>query len=113
MTTKPYIAGAAYVDKMSDYCRGCAFSPKKPVAEGGCPLTSLYWAYLQRHEPILRNNERLKLPLASMRKRSELDHDRVERVYQITRRALGRGEPLTPASYAAIALAEVPGRRAR
>jgi deoxyribodipyrimidine photolyase-related protein len=104
MTTKPYIAGAAYVDKMSDYCRGCAFSPKKPVAEGGCPLTSLYWAYLQRHEAILRNNERLKLPLASMRKRSAADHDRAASVYTITTRALGRGEPVTPASYASSSL---------
>ena len=104
MTTKPYIAGAAYVDKMSDYCRDCAFSPKKPVAEGGCPLTSLYWAYLQRHEAILRNNERLKLPLASMRKRSAADHDRAASVYTITTRALGRGEPVTPASYASSSL---------
>ncbi|MGY2251305.1 cryptochrome/photolyase family protein, partial [Pseudomonas gingeri] len=41
MTTKPYVAGAAYVHRMSDYCRGCRFDPKST-----CPLTPLYWAFL-------------------------------------------------------------------
>ncbi len=98
MTTKPYVAGSAYVDKMSDYCRGCAFSPKKPAAEGGCPLTALYWDFLRRHEPRLKDIERLKLPLASMRKRSAEQHTADERVYQITRRTLQVGTRLTPAS---------------
>lgn len=100
MTTKPYIAGAAYIDRMSDFCGPCAFSPKKPVSTGGCPLTPLYWAYLQRHEPALKGNERLKLPLASSRKRSDVDRAASERVYQITRRALRGGERLQPASFA-------------
>jgi deoxyribodipyrimidine photolyase-related protein len=100
MTTKPYIAGAAYIDRMSDFCGPCAFSPKKPASDGGCPLTPMYWAYLQRHEPALKGNERLKLPLASSRKRSDVDRASSERVYQITRRALQGGERLQPASFA-------------
>jgi len=35
-TTKPYVSGAAYINKMSDYCSDCAFSPKRD-----CPITSL------------------------------------------------------------------------
>jgi deoxyribodipyrimidine photolyase-related protein len=31
MTTKPYVAGAAYIDKMSDYCRGCASIRRRPA----------------------------------------------------------------------------------
>lgn len=99
MTTKPYIAGSAYIDKMSDFCRGCAFSPKKAPTDGGCPLTALYWDYLRRHEPTLRDVERLKLPLASMRKRSAVQHTADERVYGITRRTLQAGERLKPASF--------------
>ena len=34
MTTKPYVSGAAYIDRMSDYCKACAFDPQKD-----CPIT--------------------------------------------------------------------------
>jgi deoxyribodipyrimidine photolyase-related protein len=46
MTTKPYVSGAAYINRMSDYCSLCSFNPKTD-----CPFTSLYWAFLARHEP--------------------------------------------------------------
>jgi deoxyribodipyrimidine photolyase-related protein len=99
MTTKPYVAGSAYIDKMSDYCRTCAFKPKKPVGDGGCPLTSLYWAFLQRHTAALAGVERMKLPLASARKRTEAQTLDDGRVYAITRRTLAAGERLSPAHY--------------
>ncbi len=65
MTTKPYVAGSAYIDRMSDYCKGCQFAAKTT-----CPLTSLYWAYLDRHLPQLADNPRMFLPLAALRKRT-------------------------------------------
>lgn len=66
MTTKPYVCGGAYIDRMSDYCRGCAFDPASD-----CPVTSLYWAYLERHESHLDSNPRMWVVLKSMRKRTE------------------------------------------
>jgi deoxyribodipyrimidine photolyase-related protein len=65
MTTKPYIAGAAYLERMSDYCKGCRFHPKKT-----CPITPLYWAFLDRHAARLAGNPRMTVPLAALRKRS-------------------------------------------
>ncbi len=65
LTTKPYIAGAAYIHKMSDFCESCAFDPKKT-----CPITPLYWAYLGRHQEQLATNPRMKLPLAAEAKRA-------------------------------------------
>jgi deoxyribodipyrimidine photolyase-related protein len=73
MTTKPYVSGAAYINRMGDYCSGCAFDPKKD-----CPITSLYWAFLDRHRKALADNPRMRLPLSSLAKRSgrqlEIDH---------------------------------------
>jgi deoxyribodipyrimidine photolyase-related protein len=64
MTTKPYVAGSAYIDGMSDFCGACAFKPGKD-----CPITPLYWAFLQRHEAKLRANPRMKLVMGSLRRR--------------------------------------------
>ena len=65
MTTKPYVAGAAYIDKMSDYCESCQFDPRKD-----CPITRLYWAFLERHAGTLRKNPRLFMPMNALAKRS-------------------------------------------
>ena len=90
MTTKPYIAGAAYINKMSDYCRGCRFKP-----DVDCPLKSLYWAFLERHKAKLDTNPRLFMPMRSLAKRSAsakaADAKMFDRVVQM----LVKGEPLT------------------
>lgn len=103
MTTKPYVAGSAYVDRMSDFCGGCAFKPGKAVGEGGCPLTALYWDFLARHADRLRDNERMKLPLASCRKRSDAQRQEASAVVTITRRTLAARAPLTPAVFESLA----------
>jgi deoxyribodipyrimidine photolyase-related protein len=102
MTTKPYVAGSAYIDKMSDYCGSCAFRPGKPVSAGGCPLTSLYWAFLARHAEPLASVERMKLPLASARKRTAAQRVADEQVFAITRKTLAERRRLTPSSFAAL-----------
>jgi deoxyribodipyrimidine photolyase-like uncharacterized protein len=51
---------------MGDSCRSCKFTPGKD-----CPLGPMYWAFLARNEPILKDNLRMKLPLASMRARPD------------------------------------------
>jgi deoxyribodipyrimidine photolyase-related protein len=99
MTTKPYTAGAAYIDKMSDFCSGCAFKPKKAPVDGGCPLTALYWAHLRRHADVLDDVDRLKLPMASCRKRSDEQHAEDARIFAVCTKALGAGETLVPTSF--------------
>jgi deoxyribodipyrimidine photolyase-related protein len=37
--TKPYVSGAAYINRMSDYCRGCQDDPTKIIGAGSCPFT--------------------------------------------------------------------------
>jgi deoxyribodipyrimidine photolyase-related protein len=59
MSSKPYAAGGAYINRMSDYCRGCVHDVKKRTGEGACPFNSLYWDFLARNREILGKNHRL------------------------------------------------------
>jgi len=92
MTTKPYISGAAYIHRMSDYCRGCSFDPKH-----NCPITSLYWAFLARHEPRLAENQRIMVPLSALRRRPAARRAHDARVFEIVSARLAQGQALTPA----------------
>lgn len=67
--TKPYVSGAAYIHRMSDYCGRCGFDPKKATGEDACPFTALYWTFLERNADKLTTNPRMSLPLASLRKK--------------------------------------------
>ncbi|MHC4262888.1 MAG: cryptochrome/photolyase family protein [Planctomycetota bacterium] len=91
MTTKPYVSGAAYIDRMGDHCGTCAFHPKKT-----CPITRLYWSFLSRNEERLRGNVRVAMPLRSLAKRSGEQRELDERVYEHVRRTLADGERLDP-----------------
>ena len=59
VASKPYAAGGNYIDKMSDYCKGCAYKVKEKTGETACPFNYLYWDFLLRHEAKLRKNPRL------------------------------------------------------
>ena len=92
MTTKPYISGAAYIDRMRDYCGHCAFDPKST-----CPVTPMYWAYLARHREALRDNIRVAMPLRSLDKRAEARRQADARVFTTVSETLRDGRVLTPA----------------
>ena len=91
MVTKPYIAGANYIHKMSNYCKGCDFHPKNT-----CPLTPLYWNFLETHEEQLLGNHRMATALAAMRKRSDEKKEFHRRVSKKTLKVLQAGERLRP-----------------
>jgi len=89
ITTKPYIAGAAYIHRMSDFCEKCRFDPRK-----NCPFTPLYWAFLARHEVALQNVFRLEMPLRSLHARSAALRARDGRVLRWVQQTLLAGQPL-------------------
>ena len=92
MTTKPYVSGAAYLAKMGDFCKECRFDPKKD-----CPITELYWAFLERHRARLAGNVRMALPLKSSSKRPAARRAVDQRVFEHVRERLAAGGAVTPA----------------
>lgn len=79
--TKPYVSGAAYINRMSNYCGHCQYDPKKSTGEGSCPFTSLYWTFLERNEQKLGGNFRMQMPYNTLRKK------RPEELVQLRARA--------------------------
>lgn len=63
--SKPYAAGGAYIDRMSDYCGACRYDVKQRTGPGACPLNALYWDFLIRNRDALGSNVRLAMPFRS------------------------------------------------
>ncbi|CAB3682183.1 (6-4) photolyase [Achromobacter animicus] len=59
--TKPYAGSASYIDRMSDYCRGCSYDRKQKTGDRACPFNALYWDFFARHQPQLKDNRRLAM----------------------------------------------------
>jgi len=89
ITTKPYVSGANYINRMSDFCRGCQFDPEK-----NCPITPLYWAFLARHEPALQGNARLSMVMRSLDRREGPTKERDKRVYDFMKTRFSEGVPV-------------------
>ena len=59
LASKPYAASGSYIDRMSNYCASCTYSPKKKTGEGACPFNSLYWHFMAQHRERLEKNGRI------------------------------------------------------
>jgi deoxyribodipyrimidine photolyase-related protein len=59
IASKPYVSSGNYIDRMSDYCAGCAYSVKAKTGEGACPFNLLYWHFLVRHRERFSRNPRM------------------------------------------------------
>lgn len=57
--SKPYAASGNYINKMSDYCKGCTFDVKQRTGEKACPFNSLYWDFIARHLERFSKNPRM------------------------------------------------------
>lgn len=59
IATKPYVSSAAYIGRMSDYCRGCSYDNKQKTGDKACPFNALYWDFFDRHDKVFGTNHRL------------------------------------------------------
>jgi deoxyribodipyrimidine photolyase-related protein len=59
LASKPYVASGAYINRMSNHCKGCRYEVTKPYGADACPFNPLYWAFLNRHRDKLSGNPRM------------------------------------------------------
>jgi deoxyribodipyrimidine photolyase-related protein len=63
VASKPYVSSGAYIERMSDYCGGCAYDVRVKAGEGrgarACPFNLLYWDFIGRHAERFRSNPRM------------------------------------------------------
>ena len=68
IATKPYVSSGAYIHRMSDYCKGCAYAVTEKVGPNACPFNALYWDFFARHEERLGKNPRLGMVYRQLQK---------------------------------------------
>ena len=82
LMTKPYAAGGAYLNRMTQSCKGCRYDPKKRVGDDACPFTTLYWDFLDRHREEFVKNHRMSQQVYGLNRLSDLPELRV-RAHQV------------------------------
>ena len=71
LATKPYVSSAAYIDRMSDYCKGCHYDKKlreDTATKKACPFNALYWSFHLKHADKLASNPRIGMVYQQLKK---------------------------------------------
>jgi len=71
MASKPYIATGKYIQRMSNYCKGCRYDPAQSTGPTACPFTTLYWDFLLQHETEMRKNQRMSMQVRNLTRLDE------------------------------------------
>ncbi|MCF8307743.1 MAG: cryptochrome/photolyase family protein [Bacteroidales bacterium] len=77
LATKPYVSSANYINKMSNYCKGCYYNPKKTTGEDACPFNSLFWSFLDKNRELFSKNRRMNFLVKNWEKRDATDRQSV------------------------------------
>ncbi|MCB0661378.1 MAG: cryptochrome/photolyase family protein [Saprospiraceae bacterium] len=57
--SKPYVASANYMHKMSHYCSNCHYNYKEKTGDKACPFNSMYWNFMDKNRNQLEHNPRI------------------------------------------------------
>lgn len=102
-TTKPYVASAAYIQRMSGVtgkgrtdpairdeapCARCRFDPGQRTGPDACPFNAMYWDFLGQHRARLAENPRMRALLSNLDKMSPADRAAVHATAEAHRDAL-------------------------
>ncbi len=78
LASKPYVSSAAYIHKMSDYCKGCRYKKDQRIGEDACPFNALYWDFHIRHAEKLARNPRIGMVYRNIAKMDILEIDAIK-----------------------------------
>lgn len=67
-STKPYMASANYINRMSDYCKSCVYDCDSRTGPQACPFNYLYWNFMIKKQEMLRQNPRMRRNLIGLRR---------------------------------------------
>jgi deoxyribodipyrimidine photolyase-related protein len=73
--SKPYLASANYMHKMSNYCTNCFYDHKQKTGEKACPFNSLYWNFYDTHREKLAKNQRIAMMYRTWDKKSDQEKE--------------------------------------
>ncbi|MEX2605711.1 MAG: cryptochrome/photolyase family protein [Kiritimatiellia bacterium] len=90
--TKPYCASGNYIQKMSNYCKGCRYNPKESAGGNACPFTTLYWDFLDRNHTSFANNRRMTFQIKNLERKSPEQMDAIRKQADQIRRKLDAGD---------------------
>ncbi|WP_256361334.1 hypothetical protein [Methylomonas koyamae] len=79
LATKPYVSSAAYIDRMSDYCKGCRYDKKARSGDRACPFNALYWHFFSRHRDKLQRNPRVSMVYRNLDRFAPAERDAIVR----------------------------------
>ncbi|WP_229600435.1 cryptochrome/photolyase family protein [Reyranella humidisoli] len=77
LASKPYAASGAYIDRMSDYCGGCAYEVKQRTGPRACPFNALYWDFIARHRERIGRNPRMAQMVRTYDKFADAERARI------------------------------------
>lgn len=69
-TSKPYVASGQYIARMSNHCKGCRYRPDRATGDDACPMTTLYWAFLDQFEAQWAAHPRTALMVKNLQRLS-------------------------------------------
>ena len=82
-------ASGAYIERMSNACKGCRFKPKQATGPEACPFTTLYWDFLARHAALLKANPRMTMQLKNLDRKDAGELRTIRRQADDVRAGLG------------------------
>ena len=77
LASKPYAASGAYINRMSDYCKGCAYDVKARTGVKACPFNALYWDFISRHASTIKSNPRMAQMVRTYEKFDDAEKARI------------------------------------